>query len=738
MTFLTPLLAGIVAAIAIPSLVILYFLKLRRRDLEVSTTLLWRKAIQDLQANAPFQKLRRNILLLLQLLILLAAIFALAQPEFRSESSLGQRSVILIDRSASMNATDGESSVAASRTTRLEIAKKRAVEFVDALREPGVFSQDKGDEAMVIAFDSEAIVRQNFTTDKAVLRAAIESIEPSDAPTSIAQAFKLSKAYTGTQKFEDQVVEQKGFIPVGPGASIHVFSDGRIPDALNVATALEDRIVYHTVGSTDAANVGIVGLRAERKLNDPSKLSIYIGLMNTDHEKRAVDVHLSIDQQVQAVRTVNVSAATAPERMKGSKDAAADAVAPADPNEDPRSRDWKPGVGGVEFTLPRAEGGVVTVELRSAKPDALATDDVGYLVFPPAKRLSVALVTAKGDSFFVRSVLEGLTLNKLDRMTVGEYELKLASGKAGEYDVAVFDNCLPRITPADGQGDAAPGLPPGRSLVMGQVPLIRGGAAGKASDVAAKPAPPGGGGPGLVDDGPGDQAIIVNFVRDHPALKHASLDSLIISKSRKVSVGLDAPVQVLASTQDGPAILEVTDGPTRAIVVPFDPAQTNWPLDPGYILFIAESIYYLTDTGIDARMVKPGSTLAETLPPGAKDVRLTLPDRTPVNLIAAGDGSVSYSPVRSIGIHTISWVGESRPTDLLTDGRARRPIAANLLDPDESDIPARTALAMAREVVQDSSNASAKARKQLWPWLLLAALGVVMLEWFVYNKKVSL
>lgn len=273
---------------------------------------------------------------------------------------------------------------------------------------------------------------------------------------------------------------------------------------------------------------------------------------------------------------------------------------------------------------------------------------------------------------------------------------------------------------------------------MGQVPLIRGGAAGKASDVAAKPAPPGGGGPGLVDDGPGDQAIIVNFVRDHPALKHASLDSLIISKSRKVSVGLDAPVQVLASTQDGPAILEVTDGPTRAIVVPFDPAQTNWPLDPGYILFIAESIYYLTDTGIDARMVKPGSTLAETLPPGAKDVRLTLPDRTPVNLIAAGDGSVSYSPVRSIGIHTISWVGESRPTDLLTDGRARRPIAANLLDPDESDIPARTALAMAREVVQDSSNASAKARKQLWPWLLLAALGVVMLEWFVYNKKVSL
>lgn len=731
MTFLTPLLAGIVAAIAIPSLVILYFLKLRRRDLEVSTTLLWRKAIQDLQANAPFQKLRRNILLLLQLLILFAAIFALAQPEFRAETALGQRSVILIDRSASMNATDGEGDKSTSRATRLEIAKKKAVEYVDSLREPSVFSQEKGDEAMVIAFDSEAAVRQNFTTDKSVLKAAIESIEASDSPTSIEQAFKLSKAYTGTQKFEGEFTEEKGFIPVGPGAVIHVFSDGRIPDAPSVATALEDKILYHTVGSTDAPNIGIVGLRAERKLNDPTKLSIYIGLMSTARERRSVDVHLAIDQQVQAVRTVTVSAATRPEKMTGSKDTkeseTPDPDAPLAPDEDPRTRDWKPGVGGVEFTLPRTEGGVVTVQLHSSLPDSLPTDDIGYLVFPPAKRLSVALVTAKGDSFFVRTVLEGLTLNKLERLTVAEYEYRLESGKAGEFDVAVFDNCLPRVKPADGQGQAVPSLPPGRSLVMGQVPNLRG---GKNTDGTYQP--------GLTDEGPGDQAIIVNFVRDHPALKHAALDSLIISKSRKVSVGLDAPVQVLASTQDGPAILEVTDGPTRSIVVPFDPTQTNWPLDPGYILFIAESIYYLTDTGIDARMVKPGGTLAETLPAGAKDVRLSLPDRTPLTLITASDGSVSYSPIRNIGIHTISWIGESRPTDIVADGRVRRPVAANLLDPEESDIPARKGLAMAREVVRGESDATTKSRRKLWPWILLAALAIVMLEWFVYNKKVSL
>src|SRR3954449_623175 len=104
--FLNPWAALAGAAIFIPLLLILYFLKLRRREMTVPSTLLWRKAIQDLQVNAPFQKLRRNLLLLLQMLLLLLLTLALARPVANYYRGAGRTSVILIDRSGSMNSRD--------------------------------------------------------------------------------------------------------------------------------------------------------------------------------------------------------------------------------------------------------------------------------------------------------------------------------------------------------------------------------------------------------------------------------------------------------------------------------------------------------------------------------------------------------------------------------------------------------------------------------------------------------
>ena len=91
---------------AVAALVVMYFLKLKRMRHEVSSTFLWRKSVEDMRANSPFQRLRRNLLLFLQLLILLAALFALLRPSLSPRASTGASYIVLLDNSASMSATD--------------------------------------------------------------------------------------------------------------------------------------------------------------------------------------------------------------------------------------------------------------------------------------------------------------------------------------------------------------------------------------------------------------------------------------------------------------------------------------------------------------------------------------------------------------------------------------------------------------------------------------------------------
>src|SRR5438046_360754 len=126
MKFLLP--AAFAFAAAIPVVVVFYLLKRKRVLRLVSSTLLWQRFLAETQANAPFQRLRHNWLLLLQLLLLLLAVFAIARPFFAGQTKPSQLKVVILDASASMQAVD-------EKPSRLEKARAEAMKLIDSLRD---------------------------------------------------------------------------------------------------------------------------------------------------------------------------------------------------------------------------------------------------------------------------------------------------------------------------------------------------------------------------------------------------------------------------------------------------------------------------------------------------------------------------------------------------------------------------------------------------------------------------
>src|SRR5215831_10673195 len=108
MNFLPTLSAWQWALIAVvpPAVVALYFLKLKRQPLEVPSTYLWHKSIEDLHVNSIWQRLRKSILLLLQLLFIAFLAFALVRPGWQGTKLSGHRFIFLVDNSASMSSKD--------------------------------------------------------------------------------------------------------------------------------------------------------------------------------------------------------------------------------------------------------------------------------------------------------------------------------------------------------------------------------------------------------------------------------------------------------------------------------------------------------------------------------------------------------------------------------------------------------------------------------------------------------
>ena len=213
-------------------LVLFYFLKLKRPRAEIPSLVLWRQVLQDQRVNSPFQKFKRNLLLLLQILLLLFLILAALQPFWRGGPGKHRRLPVLVDCSASMGALDKPGGV-----SRLDEAKRRVREMVDGL------ASDQ--ELCLISFDHTPRKLTGFTNNKRLLRDALDQIEVADVPSDLEQALRLVQALGRSEPFDE----------------VLLFSDGNFPSRVNFD--LSFKLNYQRL-SPAGPNLGITALSAQR------------------------------------------------------------------------------------------------------------------------------------------------------------------------------------------------------------------------------------------------------------------------------------------------------------------------------------------------------------------------------------------------------------------------------------------------------------------------------------------
>jgi Ca-activated chloride channel homolog len=238
MQFLTPL-ALLGGLLAIP-IILLYMLRLRRREVVISSTFLWQQILRDNEANTPWQRLRRNLLLLLQLLILAALVIALARPFITVPAVGAGQIVLLLDASASMNATDVDDG------TRFDAAKREALDVVNTLR--------AGDTMTIIRVADIPEVLTPATSDRNVLTSAINNAQPSSASADWSGALTL--AIGGAAEAED--------------FSVVIISDGGLGDPA-LLPEVPGEVSYIPVGQS-SDNVAITALATRTRAGQPPQL----------------------------------------------------------------------------------------------------------------------------------------------------------------------------------------------------------------------------------------------------------------------------------------------------------------------------------------------------------------------------------------------------------------------------------------------------------------------------------
>jgi Ca-activated chloride channel family protein len=682
MPFTTPL--ALLGLLFVPAVVAMYLLKLRRDEAVIPSTLLWTKLVADVEANAPWQRLRRSLLLLLQLLLVALLAFLAARPFLEHPAGLAGDIVVVIDTSASMSATDVS-------PNRLEAAKTAAL---DALRD-----LPNGGKVSVIAAGRTARVVATGSSDLGRIRQAIASIVPTSASGDLGDALRLASALAARSGDAEILVATDAALARQPTtrveAPIKILQVGREPKNQAIAAF--------------AIRTGPSGITQ----------SAFVSVANFDLEtvKRRIEVYG--DGNLLEARDVYLD-----------PQARADVVV-----DDVSDQQHPRQVLEVRLVADDDEEG------SDQATDRLAVDDRAWAIVPPLEARRV-LIVGKGDPY-LETALTYLPNTELYEITIDKYGPDTHPEK---FDLIIFEGDLPAALPSEPILSIAPARSsplgdvngtlkePGIGPLDPDEPILRYVDLSTTHiALAQKLALPGWartiipgpiGAPLLyAGDRAGLRTAVLAFEpRQSDLPLQVGFPILIANLAGELMGGGGAPTE--AVTPERPVTLAVPAGATGVQVT--TPDGTTTQLAPGTV---GGQTVTFSDTGqLGVYTVTPVGLQASPTPSGS------------VASTATPASSVTALPSTSAGAPP---PGNAPPNDPNAPVR----FAVDLFDVDEStiapgDAAKLTALGGTTTAPGSSTTPGAggggvtrpAARDELWVPVLLAVLAFLLIEWAVYQR----
>jgi len=212
-----------------------------------------------------------------------------------------------------------------------------------------------------------------------------------------------------------------------------------------------------------------------------------------------------------------------------------------------------------------------------------------------------------------------------------------------------------------------------------------------------------------------DETAVAAWDVEHPLLAHASLRDVMIEHARPLRPGSGVALAPIARGPRDEALILATRAGPRLAVLAFALEDSNFARQPGFPAFLANAVNWLTrEAG-----AQPRALGQIAVPAGARVLDL--------------DGrEQALRPVPGAALFEARQPGLF--TAMTATGRTR--FAVNLLDAHASAVNA-SALASAPAAVA-TAPASRLARVDPWILLLAAAALLLALEWWTYNRRVTL